>query len=99
VRACARACVPTHPGLTCSRRDLLGETTWHAPLHSLNATHHLQAARLVLMQYDIVVPNELPKELTSHLIAFGAGWPASYTDVSAVTHPLINCWLDIFLII
>ncbi|GLC61127.1 hypothetical protein PLESTB_001721000 [Pleodorina starrii] len=62
-------------------RALLGEAVWHEPLGSLNATHHLRAARLVLMQYDIVVPTESPKALASRLLAYGAGWPVSYTDV------------------
>ncbi|GLC58315.1 hypothetical protein PLESTB_001345500 [Pleodorina starrii] len=62
-------------------RALLGEAVWHEPLGSLNATHHLPAARLVLMQYDIVVPTESPKALASRLLAYGADWPVSYTDV------------------
>ncbi|EFJ41887.1 hypothetical protein VOLCADRAFT_98124 [Volvox carteri f. nagariensis] len=62
-------------------RTLLGEAAWHAPVGGITADTHLAPARLVLMQYDIVVPLESPTELTSRLLAFGAGWPVSYTDV------------------
>ncbi|GLC46433.1 hypothetical protein PLESTM_001873100 [Pleodorina starrii] len=61
-------------------RDLLGENVWHDPVGSLTATHHLPAARLVLMQYDIVVPMEAPKEVASRVLEYGAGWPLSYKD-------------------
>ncbi|GIL78222.1 hypothetical protein Vretifemale_7626, partial [Volvox reticuliferus] len=62
-------------------RTLLGEATWHAPVGSLTVEDHLPAARLVLMQFDIVVPLEAQTAVTSRLLTFGAGWPVSYTDV------------------
>ncbi len=52
---------------------------------SLSPRTHLKAARLVLMQFDIVVPLEAPPPVTSRLMAFGAGWPVSYTDVGGPT--------------
>ncbi|KXZ46138.1 hypothetical protein GPECTOR_46g207 [Gonium pectorale] len=61
-------------------RTLLGEATWHERVGGLNATH-ADAARLVLLQYDMVVPLEADVGITSRLVAYGAGWPASYTDV------------------
>ncbi|GIL57958.1 hypothetical protein Vafri_13164, partial [Volvox africanus] len=62
-------------------RTLLGEATWHLPVGTLSVKDHLPAARLVLMQFDIVVPLEAPPAVTSRLLAFGVGWPVSYTDV------------------
>ncbi|GLI63307.1 hypothetical protein VaNZ11_006214 [Volvox africanus] len=62
-------------------RTLLGEATWHAPVGDVSVEKHLSAARLVLMQFDIVVPLEAPPAMTSWLLTFGVGWPVSYTDV------------------
>ncbi|KAG2496077.1 hypothetical protein HYH03_005995 [Edaphochlamys debaryana] len=62
-------------------RTLLGEAAWHAEVGTLTDSEHLPAARLVLMQYDMVVPLEAPASLTSRLLGFGAGWPISYTQV------------------
>ncbi|KAG2449641.1 hypothetical protein HYH02_005173 [Chlamydomonas schloesseri] len=62
-------------------RTLLGEAVWHAPVGSLSPARHLPAARLVLLGTDLVVPLEVAPAVSSLLLRWGAGWPASFTDV------------------
>ncbi|PNW77749.1 hypothetical protein CHLRE_10g450050v5 [Chlamydomonas reinhardtii] len=62
-------------------RTLLGEAVWHAAVGSLSAAAHLPAGRLVLLGTDLVVPLEVQPAVSSALLRWGAGWPASFTDV------------------
>ncbi|KAG2428725.1 hypothetical protein HXX76_011429 [Chlamydomonas incerta] len=62
-------------------RTLLGEAVWHARVGSLSAAVHLPAGRLVLLGTDLVLPLEADPGVSSVLLRWGAGWPASFTDV------------------